>query len=294
MNHPLFLINEFTPSPSVYAFIDKFSSDHFLPLVDLPTRITPFSSSCIDHIYINSLAPCKSGVLELLVSDHFAVFCSIPFPDCVVSLSKEVKFRNHSVENFNEFRRGVQTCIDNFFVYDEFEIEYRRYRNTLCNSIKMARDRYYKGKFDNCRNDPRATWKVINGVLRPNPGSSDIRLRDNDTLVENPNDVSNLLNVYFSTIAKDLSDRIPYRNIDPLLNVPRVLNTFVYYETDSSEICNLIKSFPSRQSHLNAIPSFVYKHVADIISPVLANLINLSVMKGYFPEFMKIARPSHF
>ena len=39
------------------------------------TRVTPLSSTIIDHIYVSShIVPTSSGVLPICISDHFPVF----------------------------------------------------------------------------------------------------------------------------------------------------------------------------------------------------------------------------
>lgn len=340
-----------SPSGPVASFVDHFRSEHMIPLITIPTRIANNSESCIDHIYVNTLLPCKSGVLKLLVSDHFATVCSIPLMDSEKCGSKKVRFRDYSPCNLDKFKSDVLRSMNTFHFYDNiaigdrFEIfnnvllslfeknfpikhktisvkrlgspwitdsllrcinekhrlyrlsrenpmyndSYKSYRNTLCNNIKRAKLNYYKNKFDG-NSDTKSTWKSINAILKPNPRRNDIKLEEGDNLTEDPLMVSNIFNDYFSTVAQNLASSIPMTNSDPLSNVRRVESTFVYFETSPDEIDKLISSFPSKRSNLYSIPSFVYKYISQIISPVLALLINMSVREGYFPEFMKIAR----
>ena len=113
------------PSAHVNAFIDNFRSNHLLPLISLPTRVTNHSRTCLDHIYINSLQPCQSGVLELLVTDHHAVFCSIPCADNPVNDTKVIKYRDHSVESTSKFRRDLIDRLSRFCIYDNFDLDDR-------------------------------------------------------------------------------------------------------------------------------------------------------------------------
>ena len=46
-------------SNQVHQFLDEIKSLHFLLLINIHTRITETSASCIDHVYINQLTPCK-------------------------------------------------------------------------------------------------------------------------------------------------------------------------------------------------------------------------------------------
>lgn len=60
------------------AFVNGMFSHSFIPLIDRPTRITPYSATLIDHIYTNTIKlldrKTSSGVLCINVSDHLPVF----------------------------------------------------------------------------------------------------------------------------------------------------------------------------------------------------------------------------
>ena len=65
-------------SNQVNHFLDEIKSLHLMPLINIPTRITELSATCIDHVYINQLTPCKYGVLNMPIADHLPIFSSIP------------------------------------------------------------------------------------------------------------------------------------------------------------------------------------------------------------------------
>ena len=56
-----FNIDTLAPSFSnqVNQFLDEIKSLHCLPLINIPTRITETSATCIDRVYINQLTPCN-------------------------------------------------------------------------------------------------------------------------------------------------------------------------------------------------------------------------------------------
>ena len=45
---------------------------------------------------------------------------------------------------------------------------------------------------------------------------------------------------------------------------------------------------------LNEVPSLIYKKVADLIAPILSDLINEAVHQGIYPDFPKVARVTPF
>ena len=97
-----------SPCASVLSFFDHIRGEHLVPLINLPTRSTVNSESCIDHIYTNSLLHCDAGVFKMLVSDHYGIFCSIPCEGVDVSGSRNISFRDHSYVNMGHF---VSDCL---------------------------------------------------------------------------------------------------------------------------------------------------------------------------------------
>ena len=60
--------------------------------------------------------------------------------------------------------------------------------------------------------------------------------------------------------------------------------------TDPNEIVNVVRNFKSKNSNLNSIPSFMFKHVVTKIAPVISDLINSSFDEGIFQDELKTAR----
>ena len=325
-----------TPARDVLSFSDNFRSEHLQSLINRPTRITHHSETCLDHIYINSMQSLTSGVIELTVSDHNAIFCSIPFAHNVNRELKLVQFRDHSTHNIEVFKQEIICRLNSFHYYrnfsisDQFEIfnniindayftsfpikkknvsikrykspwmtnsllnritdkhrlyrlsktnqdyinVYKNYRNILGADIKHKKNSYFLNKFANCDNNTKSTWKLINKILKPNDDKKNIKLLNNNYLTTEPSEIADLFNDHFSAIAHDLASKISVVNVDPISYVDPVPNSFVYFETHSSEINKIIQSFPSKPTHVNAIPSFIYKSIGSIISPILAKLIN--------------------
>ena len=65
-------------TPTTQEFKNIMSTNYLYPLITKPTRITEHSATLIDNIYCNisNLAEtCKSGILRVAISDHYAIFC---------------------------------------------------------------------------------------------------------------------------------------------------------------------------------------------------------------------------
>ena len=81
--------------------LDLYELFSFKQLVEEPTRVTPTTSSIIDHIattYARNIV--KSGVHEVSMSDHYMVYCIRKFNGAVEKDHKMIKTRK--MKNFNE------------------------------------------------------------------------------------------------------------------------------------------------------------------------------------------------
>ena len=105
-------------------FKDIFSSNYCLPLITKPTRVTNSCASLIDNIYSNvpfNTGTCNSGILEVSISDHYAIFVVDNSTHTKANASNVTKrsFCNKNIENF-------KTCLTNQswdFVYESEDLK---------------------------------------------------------------------------------------------------------------------------------------------------------------------------
>ena len=339
-------------SDSESEFIDFLHAKHFMPAINVPTRITNCSATIIDHIWTNSLY-FKSGVVVADISDHYPTFITLPMntssDDFVYSRS-----RNHSPNNIIDLKNRILdfvNCLDGFIdyncetqtnilcngLYDIYNLScpiikkrislkraskpwltqcllrkidykhrlyrelcagignvehYKKYKNNLTNLLRISKNRYFSQKFSDSLGNSSASWKFINRLLSRKPKRNEVSklLDSNDQVITDHELIANEFNAYFTSIAGVLDDQIPQSNIDPTSYINRLPNSFVLAETDDSEVYNVINSFKNKGCHTDSIPVFVYKLLADILSPVIARLINKSFAEGVFPSILKLAR----
>ena len=60
-------------------FFNMLYSVNFLPVVNIATRITENSATCIDQIWHNKFNVAKSGAIVSDISDHYPVFALLIF-----------------------------------------------------------------------------------------------------------------------------------------------------------------------------------------------------------------------
>lgn len=130
---------------------------------------------------------------------------------------------------------------------------------------------------------------MINNLIHPCSSSlnnESPKIYSNGVTLSNPSSVAAVFNDHYTSVADKLASKIPRTNSDPCSHVSNVSNSFVFFPTSSVEILKTITSFKSKGSHLQSIPSFIYKHIVRYISPILSQLINDSFRKGIFPDIL--------
>ena len=85
-----------------------------------------------------------------------------------------------------------------------------------------------------------------------------------------------------------MSSKIPH--VENRIESPRVMQSFALSETTSSEIEKLIENMNLHKStREDDIPIKMFKMSKTVISPYLAYIFNLCVIKGVYPSLMKTA-----
>jgi len=80
--------------------------------------------------------------------------------------------------------------------------EYKKCSNKVRDLGRRLKKQYYDSRIDLARNNSRATWKILNEMLkREGSGAHPIILKNINETLSNPNDVANAFNDYFVTAA---------------------------------------------------------------------------------------------
>jgi predicted CopG family antitoxin len=79
---------------------------------------------------------------------------------------------------------------------------YKRYKNKLNHSIKIAKSSHYASKLQNMKSDMKSTWKVLNEVInkkKSKPTISSFKTNDN-TEISDPILIANKFCNYFTNM----------------------------------------------------------------------------------------------
>ena len=170
---------------------------------------------------------------------------------------------------------------------------YTRYSNFVTSLIRKAKRNYFYQRFVNFKCDIKKTWDSINALLGRRRGSNGgiSVLSDGNSQYSDKETISRLFNSYFASVGRDIGASVPDRGVGSFIEYlgERVTNSFVFTPVSHSDIDSAIMSLKNKRCNINVIPNYVLKRISFIISPVLARIINISVVSGVFPNSLKVA-----
>ena len=145
--------------------------------------------------------------------------------------------------------------------------------------------------FDYLRNSSRSTWKLINTILgKSKKSSTNISMQFGDSHITNKSDVSKLSNTYFSQVGFELQQKNPQSG-NPLSYFDAnswQSNPFRFFDSSAAETEMLLSNFTSKGAPLDKIPVTTYKKIKYILSPVISELLILTIREGIFRHAWKL------
>jgi hypothetical protein len=172
--------------------------------------------------------------------------------------------------------------------------EFTTFRNSLKALLRKTEKLYYSQEFSKRKNNTKATWSLINNILRKKDSSNChiAQLSSSDQTFKSHSDIANFLNSYFTSIGQTLTAKIPptsisYKTYMPMSNP----SSLTLLPTNEFEILHIINNLDDSSCHGDDdIPVSVIKSVADLIAPQLSLIINHSISKALFPSDLKLAK----
>ena len=167
----------------------------------------------------------------------------------------------------------------------------RKYRHLLTSAAQTAwRDQFrcqrslYEQKFvsywcstvDDCRNNPRALWRVVKELMESPQQSPTSKFSAVDFATFCRSKVANIRSSTATVPPPDIQAR-----------QSASLTAFIPVTED--EIQSILASAPPTSCPLDPLPTWLLKKLAPHITPVICNLCNLSLQTGSFPSCLKRA-----
>ena len=176
---------------------------------------------------------------------------------------------------------------------EQSKIKYTSYKNTLTKILRAEKKNYYAIQLEQYKHNIKNTWKIIKQAMNITKKKSNIKkLRVNNRNIENPVEIADVFNSYFSSIGENLAKNIPKSNkhFTSFLGQPNP-NSVFFSPTTEYEVTDIVTSLNNKQSagH-DEISNFVLKGIISSIAGPLTHIFNRSILSGTFPRQMKIAK----
>ena len=169
---------------------------------------------------------------------------------------------------------------------------FKQYRNYLTQIIRTAKINHYFQIFTNFRNNTKKIWQAINELKgNTNKVNNTKSLQYNNSILNDPSDISEAFSRYFSTIAPELDSKLPINNIEPKNYLKgNFLNSMMCPIVSTFDVATVIKSLNNKKSGINDISLSVIKRNSYLFAIPLTILFNQSVSTGTFPSLLKTAK----
>ena len=160
--------------------------------------------------------------------------------------------------------------------------------------------------------DNKKFWKTVKPYLSNKVRTTDkIKLVENGEIITNDQEVADILNEFFATIVTKLKLPNPPETLDTNTNDPvlqcinkysdhpsikiinekiKDINAFTFSKVEDKDVEKLIQGLDIKKATQEEdIPTNILKENTDIFSPYLCRVINDSISKSSFPDFLKRA-----
>ena len=172
---------------------------------------------------------------------------------------------------------------------------YVNYQKSLKRIKRIAKIQYFQSQCNEYRNNTSRLWKIINTIAGKTNDKSGLieKIKINNIMHYNPTVIANSLGKYFSEVGSNFAKKIPAptKCINEYLNkIPINKKSLFMKPTTGKEVLKLIGSLPNKSSSgFDEISNIILKEIKEEITPILVHIFNESIVKGIFPESMKLA-----
>jgi hypothetical protein len=166
---------------------------------------------------------------------------------------------------------------------EEIMKEYKKIRNRITKNVKRAKHELYQKLTEENKGNTRKFWKELGKVFSIKINTSSI-----------PKSLSeDVFNAYFFTIGSITADSVKSKNDlkEPWWKGAKSIHNFKLSQVEVSSVRKYLCGFTDRSnSDVLGFDSKLLKLSADLISPHLTHLFNLSIKEGHMPKDWKVAR----
>ena len=263
-------------------------------------NLTKFNIALLQYDWNNVLQSKDTQISYNNFSDSFFALYDLYFP------LKKIRFNKkfHKIEKWmslglltsrREKNRLSKLCFTHPNVLNL--TTYKKYRNLFNILVRAAKKLFYDKLFQKFQSNLSKTWQLINEIINKKPKKnvqSFSHLLINNLKVEDPFDIANEFNEFFTSIAQKISDEViptdkppDYAQTKPDDVVFSVKNDPVTH-SEVFEAINMLQK--KKTSDMFGVSVFFISKFALTLSKPLRHIFSLSFSNGIVPQQFKIAK----
>ena len=152
---------------------------------------------------------------------------------------------------------------------------------------------YFGKHFALCKNNLKATWKLIISMLIKRKATGCItllRIVRNNKIYTDKTDICEQFNQHFITIGPQLASTLPQNSENPMQFIKKTpSSSFVMSSTTEAHVSSLFSSLDVQKASLD-IPYKLIKIAPEPLSKPLAYIYNHSIATSIVPDAFKISQ----
>ena len=181
---------------------------------------------------------------------------------------------------------------------NEYHRQFKELRNKIVKLCRESKKNHYQTYFSENVNNIKNTWKGIKQVININNKSNNqpSSLLVGNKLINEPKEIADNFNIYFSSIAEKLQGRIHHTGQDFSKYLTNSnMNNFFIRATSKQEIITTINNLDCNKAvGPHSIPNNILHLIKDIIADPLSKLTNHSFENGIYFQSLKSSKAIPF
>ena len=155
--------------------------------------------------------------------------------------------------------------------------------------------KYYQDESAEYRTNTKKLWELMNGIINKTKrkGCSISHITVDRVKIHSKKIIADEFTKFYANLGESLAEKINQSSVssaDYISQIPKMVNSLVIAETNSTEIEKSISSLPNKSSSgHNCVSNTLLKQLSQSLSYPLGIIFNPSIVSGYFPNLMKIA-----
>lgn len=171
---------------------------------------------------------------------------------------------------------------------------YKHYKNKVNNLVKKRKQEHTEKIIGKAERNPKCMWKIINNTLKNTQDNDNHKSKiekikaDAGHIKEDPKEIANELNKYFTNIGQKLAKDQQMQHPVPLHPIPRNEENMYLFPTDTEEVIKIIEKLKNNKSPgEDGITCEILKKAKEQVASIIADIINKHIQEETFPNEMK-------